>query len=91
MALSTALADRHYTVSDSGLGADYAAALLESLGARVARSPGGREPHPAIEWARSGAMALTGPADGPPRLAPGPLATCARGAAEAIRLLAGER
>jgi crotonobetainyl-CoA:carnitine CoA-transferase CaiB-like acyl-CoA transferase len=95
--VNTSLADRHYTVASSadsagpGLGAAYAAALLESLGASVARLPGSREPHPAIEWARSGAMALTGAADGPPLLAPGPLAACARGAAEALRLLAGER
>ncbi len=36
------------------------------------------------EWARSGAMALTGSTDGPPRLAPGPLALAARGAALAL-------
>jgi hypothetical protein len=64
---------------------------LASLGGRVARAEGGRDPHPAIEWARSGAMALTGAADGPPLLAPGPLASCARGAVDAIALLAGER
>jgi hypothetical protein len=69
----------------------YTAALLESLGGRVARSPGDGDPHPAIEWARSGSMALTGPAEGPPRVAPGPLATCARAALDALRLLAGER
>jgi hypothetical protein len=32
-------------------------------------------------------MALSGPADGPPRLAPGPLASCARGAAAALAAL----
>jgi hypothetical protein len=53
------------------------------------RSPDGRDPHPAIEWARSGSMALTGSAYGPPMLAPGSPAACARGAVEAIRLLAG--
>lgn len=90
-AVSDALAGCEYAVAGSGVGADYATALLESLGARVVRSSGRRDPHPAIEWARSGAMALTGPADGPPQLAPGPLASCARGAAEAVRLLAGER
>lgn len=41
-----------------------------------------------IEWARSGAMALTGLADGAPRLAPGPLASVARWAVEALRALA---
>ncbi len=36
-------------------------------------------------------MALTGFPDGPPRLAPGPLAACARGATLAIARLAGDR
>lgn len=43
------------------------------------------------DWARSGAMALTGRADGPPRPAPGPLATRARRAVQALAALAGER
>jgi hypothetical protein len=36
----------------------------------AARSAAAREPA-ALRWARSGLMALTGPADGPPRLPPG--------------------
>jgi len=83
--------DRAYRVTGEGCAADYTAALIASLGGRVARAPGGRGAHPAVEWARSGAMALTGTADGPPLLAPGPLASCARGAADALALLAGER
>jgi crotonobetainyl-CoA:carnitine CoA-transferase CaiB-like acyl-CoA transferase len=47
--------------------------------------------HPTIAWARSGAMALTGHRDGPPRRAPGPLASCAEGAALALAGLAGRR
>ena len=82
---------RTYRIGGSGPAADYAAALLESLGGCVERAPGQREPHPDVEWARSGAMALSGAAGGPPLLAPGPLAACARGAAEACALLAGER
>ena len=39
-----------------------------------------RERHPALEWAASGAMALTGFSDKPPLLAPGPLASVANGA-----------
>ena len=54
------------------------------------RARRGREAlHPALEWARSGAMALTGPADGTPRLAPGPLAARARDAVAALARLAG--
>ena len=41
-------------------------------------------------WAASGAMSLTGSADGPPRFAPGPLASAADGAARAFRWLAGD-
>ena len=85
------LGTTEYRVADSGVGSDYTASLLEWLGCRVVRSPNGSEPHPAIEWADSGAMSLTGHADGPPVLAPGPLATCARAALDAIRLVAGER
>jgi len=46
------------------------------------------ELHPALEWARSGAMELCGWPDGPPRLAPGPLATWLRGELDALRALA---
>ena len=73
---------------------EYAEALLARCGA-PARIRGGR-PGPGAElgaereWARSGAMALTGHADGPPLLAPGPLALCARGAAGALASLAPE-
>lgn len=48
-------------------------------------------PSPARSWARSGAMGLTGRADGPPLLAPGDVATCLDGAALAFRLLAAAR
>ena len=76
----------------SGVSADYAAALLAAWGIDVARSPGPWSgPHPALDWARSGAMALTGQADAPPRLAPGPLAACARGTLMALGALVGER
>jgi crotonobetainyl-CoA:carnitine CoA-transferase CaiB-like acyl-CoA transferase len=48
-------------------------------------------PNPARAWASSGAMALTGRADGPPLLAPGDVASCLEGAALAFRLLAASR
>ncbi len=47
--------------------------------------------HAATEWAASGAMALTGPAKGPPRFACGPLASAARGAALVLQVLADDR
>jgi hypothetical protein len=72
----------------TGTASDYAQALLAFLGVRVERRAGPPDPDPAALWARSGAMALTGYADGPPRLAPGPLAACADGALRALRALA---
>jgi crotonobetainyl-CoA:carnitine CoA-transferase CaiB-like acyl-CoA transferase len=45
---------------------------------------------PDLEWAASGAMALTGFADGPPMLAPAPLASAARAAIDVIKALASE-
>jgi hypothetical protein len=75
----------------SGVAADYAAALLGACGVEFERSHGRADPHPALDWARSGAMELTGRPEAPPRLAPGPLAACARGALTALRTLAGTR
>jgi hypothetical protein len=65
----------------------YAGALLRALPAAGAAVPPPRSEHPAIAWARSGAMALTGRAEEAPRLAPGPLATCAAAALDALRSL----
>jgi len=79
------------SLAGSGAGADYAAALLRSVGSRVERKDGPRDPDPALDWARSGAMALTGRADGPPLQAPGPLASAARGAIAALETLSGAR
>jgi len=46
-------------------------------------------PHADLDWARSGAMALTGEPGGPPRLAPAPLARAARAARDALLALGG--
>jgi crotonobetainyl-CoA:carnitine CoA-transferase CaiB-like acyl-CoA transferase len=46
--------------------------------------PAGDAPHPDLEWAASGAMALSGRPDGPPVLAPAPLASAARAAVAAL-------
>jgi crotonobetainyl-CoA:carnitine CoA-transferase CaiB-like acyl-CoA transferase len=72
-----------------GVATDYAAHLLVQLGAAPVRSEGPEDPTPAQAWARSGAMALSGKPHAPPRPAPGPLASCAHGALEALRALAG--
>jgi hypothetical protein len=69
----------------------YAVSLLARLGLAEGhlkrRDPG---LHPAIGWARSGAMALTGRRDGPARLCPTPLGACADGALQALEAV-GER
>ena len=44
--------------------------------------------HPAVAWAQSGLMQLTGDADGPPLMCPAPLAACANGALAALASLA---
>src|SRR6185503_10732151 len=71
--------------------ADYAAHLLGSLGCRATAPTASSPVHPALAWAASGAMALTGPADGAPVVAPGDLAGCARGTIAALQALAGDR
>ena len=74
-------------IAGAGPAADYARRLLGDLGLAVAFAPGPPDPHPALAWARSGAMALTGHADGLPRVPDGPLASCAAGAGRALRAL----
>ncbi len=73
----------------SGAATRYATDLLDSLGSRVVVDPSGPpDVSPERAWADSGAMALTGCADAPPRHAPAPIASCADGAARAFEALA---
>lgn len=86
------------TADDLGPSAREAArAVAEACGIdpssdiTVTFAPRASGPSPAdaaIDWARSGAMALTGPADGLPRFAPGPLASVARGVGQVLTRLA---
>lgn len=69
---------------------DYAVHLLATLGIDARPERAVRDPHPALAWAASGSMALTGPADGPPALAPGHVVACARGAMLALATLADD-
>ena len=66
----------------------YGEQLLASLGAQPLRSLCGVDEHPALSWASSGLMALTGRADGAPQMCPIPLAACADGALAALASLA---
>lgn len=74
----------------TGVAIEYAHRLLRSLGAEPRRLPGPAAAHPALAWARSGAMALTGTADKPGQMCPAPIASCVDGALAALRALAGE-
>jgi hypothetical protein len=70
----------------------HARKLLADLGLDLDHVPerAGRSAQAALDWANSGAMALTGDASGPPQLAPGPLASAARGAGLVIEALTSE-
>lgn len=81
------LAQRSLTLPGRGVATDYARTLLESLGATVGISSGSDDVDPATAWARSGLMALTGLADGPPQMCPAPLASCADGVLQALRCI----
>ncbi len=73
-------------------GYGYARSLLRDMGARVASSQregrAERLPDPQLAWAQSGAMWLTGRADGPPLCCPVPIADIARGVMLALSALA---
>jgi hypothetical protein len=81
------LAAASLRLAGRGFATDYARALLESLGARVSVADGPDDVEPAVAWARSGLMMLTGTAEGPPQMCPVPLASCADGAMAALRAL----
>lgn len=66
----------------------YAHWLLNALGVAPERELALADEHPALSWAESGLMALTGRADGPPCLLPSALAACADGAIAALASLA---
>ncbi|MEV8546484.1 CoA transferase [Streptomyces sp. NPDC051572] len=80
--------------SDTSPADRHAAGLLAMLDAAVPDAAMGSAPHvPAAtalaDWAASGAMALTGRADGPPLAAPGHAASAVRGALALFTSLTG--
>lgn len=66
----------------------YAEQLLAALGLKPQRPLMLAEEHPALSWAGSGLMSLTGCAGGPPRMCPLPLAACADGVMAALASVA---
>ncbi|MCZ6887209.1 MAG: CoA transferase [Gammaproteobacteria bacterium] len=67
---------------------DYARLLLRSVGFDDLVLAGTRD-DAAYDWRVSGLMPLTGPADGPAKMGPGVLPSCARGALDVFRAMAG--
>jgi hypothetical protein len=65
---------------------DYANGLLAQLGAPQILAPR-PETHPALRWAQSGAMALTGYPQDPPQMCPVPLGSYADGIIAALQAL----
>ena len=68
----------------------YAGQLLRELAIRPCRPLVLLPRHPALAWAQCGLMTLTGAAEGPPRLLPLALPSCADGALAALASLAPE-
>ena len=68
--------------------AAYAQRLLGSLNLKPSRPLNVPDHHPAVAWAASGLMELTGPADGVAQMCPVPLASCANGTLAALASLA---
>lgn len=81
------LASLPCTLEGRGCASDYAEALLITLGAVVRRTNAQDDAHPALAWAQSGAMALTGRGDGAPLMCPAPLASCIDGVRAAFMAL----
>ncbi len=79
---------RHPEMTGPDLAANHARALLRMLDLKLEISDRDRAASAALEWARSGAMELTGPAEEAPRFAPGALASAARGAGMVLGALA---
>ncbi len=68
----------------------YGEQLLASLQLAPQRALQLPDEHPALSWASSGLLSLTGSADGPPQMCPWPLAACADGALAALASLAAD-
>ncbi len=90
--MNAILRDAQFAIPQNRPDFDYAAKLLRTLGAKVTRNEKSAPSdcaaaHPALDWARSGAMAITRNAANEPVLAPCALATAARGALHALQLL----
>jgi crotonobetainyl-CoA:carnitine CoA-transferase CaiB-like acyl-CoA transferase len=75
---------------EAGAAQRYAERLIIDLSIQPRRAIRAPRRHPAVAWAESGLMALTGDAGGAPQLCPLALANCADGALAALESLAPE-
>lgn len=71
----------------SGVAAAYGTRLLATLGVASPAPLAAPDEHPALAWAGSGLMALTGAPGGEPQMCPAPIAACADGALTALAAL----
>ena len=71
---------------DSGIASEYAASLLNDVGIDCSRLLPAAD-HPAVSWARSGLMEITGYGKSWPLVCPVALSSCADGALNALRAL----
>jgi len=86
---SNSVTRHQFVIDGDGTASDYAERLLTLLDLPVRRTHHTTDLHPAIAWARSGAMALTGRRTGLPQMCPFPLASCVEGALVAFAAVAG--
>lgn len=84
------LSGRKFVLAGDGCETRYAAHLLSALGADTCIEPGPADLHPALAWARSGLMWLTGTPREPGRMLPSPVGACANGVLKALAALGAE-
>ncbi|NUQ48348.1 MAG: CoA transferase [Phycisphaerae bacterium] len=81
------LSGRSFVLAGEGCETRYAAHLLAALGAGTCIEAGPADLHPALAWARSGLMWLTGAPRAPGKMLPSPVGACANGVLKALAAL----
>ena len=81
------LSGRSFVLAGEGCETRYAAHLLAALGAGTFIEAGPADLHPALAWARSGLMWLTGAPRAPGKMLPSPVGACANGVLKALAAL----
>jgi hypothetical protein len=81
---------RFHWQGDDSVASAYSASLLRDLGAEVATAAMGTGIDALTAWAESGLMYLSGDPAGPPHQGPAAIPSCARGALDALRVLAAQ-